>query len=190
MLKRVVAGGGEARMPLADQYMLIFEAQKQPASLDPLIPHGVTVRVSITNAFNTVMQRYFHGCHERGRNICYFKPSDRKTGDLWKNTFIDPKTKQRRNYDLYGGKLAGILTQSLCREIFFRVLKDVDEWVDTSAQLTLVGQFHDEIVVDYKPGVVSLDTSKLGLKSIMSDAGMMSSFPLEADIKSDYRYTK
>jgi DNA polymerase len=192
MLKRVVADDSQVRMPLADQYMLIFEAQKQPASLDLLIPHGVTVEMSITNPLQSavVMQRYFHGCHERGRNICYFKPSDRKTGDLWKNTFIDPKTKQRRNYDLYGGKLAGILTQSLCREIFFRVLKDVDEWVDTSAQLTLVGQFHDEIVVDYKPGIVSLDTSMLGLKSIMSDAGMMSTFPLEADIKSDYRYTK
>jgi hypothetical protein len=128
----------------------------------------------------------------RGRNVCYYKPSDRKTGDLWKNNYRDQKTKQIRFYQIYGGKLAGILTQSLCRELFFMVLRQVHEWAKWHSNIELVGQFHDEIVADWQPTVaaLSLPEAKLQLGKMMSDPGPFQSFPLAAEIKDDYRYTK
>ncbi len=127
--------------------------------------------------------------YNRGRNICYYRPSDRKTGDVWRRDFIDPKTKQRRWYEIYGGKLAGILTQSLCREIFFDSLQKVAKWVADEPQLKLVGQFHDEIVLDWRPGPLTLDQTKEQLYRYMSEC-VIPSFPLDADIKDDYRYIK
>ena len=47
-----------------------------------------------TRTATPFLTRYFHGCYMRGRNVGYYKPSERKTGDLWKNHFTDPKTKQ------------------------------------------------------------------------------------------------
>lgn len=135
------------------------------------------------------MRRIFHGVYERGRSLCYYKPSERKTGDLWTNHFTDPKTKQVRFYSIYGGKLAGILTQSLCRQLFFSVLAEVSGWASHRENVEVVGQFHDEIVLDWKPGTTSLDMTKLELNSMMTRCEL-TGFPLEADIKHDYRYTK
>jgi hypothetical protein len=127
----------------------------------------------------------------RGRNVGYYKPSDRKTGDVWTNHFTDQKTKQVRFYELYGGKLAGILTQSVCRQLFMQCLANTSRWCrTTSGQVQLVGQFHDEIVLDWQPGVISIPTAEHNLARYMSNPGAMFSFPLEADIKHDYRYTK
>ena len=51
--------------------------------------------------------RVIHGAHMKGRNVGYWKPSERKTGDLWVDVFTNPKTKQVQPYTVYGGKLAG-----------------------------------------------------------------------------------
>lgn len=150
-----------------------------------------SLRVSVYDARgNPFLMRYFHGCYTRGRNVCYFKPSSRKTGDLWRAWYMDPKTKQRRYYELYGGKLAGILTQSFCRELFMHVLVEVNQWCQGNPQLKLIGQFHDEIVVDRCPGGYSRDSTVLKLRELMSDPFVAKSFPLAADVKFDYRYTK
>jgi hypothetical protein len=150
-------------------------------SIEMLVHHPVA---------GTLLKRYFHGCYRRGRNVAYHKPSDRKTGDLWKNHYVDPKTKQVRFFELYGGKLAGILTQSLCREIFMRAAVSVAQWCEQSNQLQLVGQFHDELVVDWMPGILSSVVAEEDLKVRMSDAAPMKSFPLAAEVHSDYRYIK
>ena len=58
-------------------------------------------------------------------------------------------------------------------------------------QLTVIGQFHDEIVVDWVPGRLGLSQAKQNLQEIMSTAPhWVPSFPLDADIKSAYRYIK
>jgi hypothetical protein len=103
---------------------------------------------------------------------------------------VDPKTSQDRLYELYGGKIAGILTQSLCREIFFTCLKNVHRWVSPLVgQVAVIGQFHDEIVLDWTPGGTNLDQVKAVLEMCMSTS-TLPGFPLAADIKSDYRYIK
>jgi DNA polymerase bacteriophage-type len=153
-----------------------------------------------------ILQRVFHGCYTRGRNICIYKPSERKTGDAWTSHFIDPKTKKVRFYDIYGGKLAGILTQSMCREMFFFALHRLDMDLKAVANAKIVGQFHDEIVVDWVPPQVgvdfpqedpieyyglSYDATLILVKDAMTRvSAQFKGFPLEADIKSGYRYIK
>jgi DNA polymerase len=138
------------------------------------------------------LRRFFHGCYVHGRNVRYYRPAERKTGDLWKDTFRHPKTKQILHYELYGGKLAGILTQSFCRELFYQVLEEVDVWCRNHDEIRLVGQFHDEIVLDWRPSDFgfTLESTTTKLQQLMSDPGVVKSFPLAAEIKSDYRYTK
>lgn len=175
-----------------DGLVLWVSPTDTPESLKVQHPGAVSIVMSIEIAKDgTFLTRFFHGCYLRGRDICYYKPSDRKTGDLWRSHFIHPKTKQLTWYKVYGGKIAGILTQSFCRELFFMVLDQVRDWVDHHRdQLSLVGQFHDEIVIDWRPGPLSLDSAKRQFEHIMSDSGRFYSFPLAAEIKSDYRYTK
>jgi len=177
---------------LPDGFVLTMAHITTPVSLLKLHPSAVSVKLEVRDRNGApFLKRYFHGCYVRGRNICYYKPTERKTGDVWKNNFVDPKTKQVRFYELYGGKLAGILTQSFCRELFMQSLANVHRWCETTnGQVRLVGQFHDEIVLDWKPGTRGLEHCKTTLTTLMSDPGKVASFPLAAEIKDDYRYTK
>ena len=138
-----------------------------------------------------VLTRVIHGAHKKGRNIGYWKPSERKTGDLWVDRFTNPKTKQVQAYSIYGGKLSGILTQSLCREVFFDSLRKVHDWAEQYPNVKLIGQFHDEIVVEwyFEPGKPDLPATMLAMKLFMTDS-ILPGFPLDAEIKSDFRYTK
>ena len=136
-----------------------------------------------------MVTRVIHGVHQNGRNIQYWKPSERKTGDLWTDRFTDPKTKQQRKYSVYGGKLAGLLTQSLCREVFFESLARLVPVVDRMDNVKVVGQFHDEIVLEWKPGMYSLDHAVALLEDRMTTT-QLQGFPLGAEVKSAHRYIK
>lgn len=173
-------------------FRLSLQRCDTPASLAAQHPGAQSVMLCVENPdllLRPFLMRKFHGCYMRGRNVGYYKPSDRKTGDLWKNHYTDPKTKQLRFYELYGGKLAGILTQSFCRELFFLVLWQVQAWADRFGH-TVVGQFHDEIVVDWTPGGRSLELTEAEMRRLMSDPGIVTGFPLAAEVKSAYRYIK
>jgi DNA polymerase len=196
---------------LANDLELTFRPITTPASLLKQHPGAQSLVMelwSTVNAYRTypILQRVFHGCYTRGRNICIYKPSERKTGDMWSSHFVDPKTKKVRFYDIYGGKLAGILTQSMCREMFFHALLGLDKDMRGVANAKIVGQFHDEIVVDWVPpqaGVdfpqedpieyygLSYDATKILVEDAMTQvSAQFDGFPLEADIKSGYRYIK
>jgi DNA polymerase bacteriophage-type len=152
----------------------------------------VSLRIQLYLHDNHVMvDRVIHGTRLVGRNIHYWKPSERKTGDLWVDTWMNPKTKRQQPFSVYGGKLSGLLTQSLCREVFFDSLRDVHNRLSPfpGVNVQLVGQFHDEIVLDWAPGAVTLEATKRMLNDCMSRT-ILPEFPLAADIKSDYRYTK
>lgn len=187
------------RLPF-DNLVLKISTIEAPKSLTTQVGRAMkSIEVELSQDGGVILRRFFHGVYNRGKNICYFRPSELKSGDLWKIDYVDQKTKQRRNYSIYGGKLAGILTQSFCREIFFRVLRRVERWVQAYPHIQLVGQFHDEIVLDWKPlrppagsSSMWLDQTKARLEDCMSDPGAIGfpSFPLAADVKHDYRYTK
>lgn len=179
------------RLFLKDGLRLELQSIPAPVSLHHQMKGVRSLQVTLLHGGEVMMKRYFHGVYARGRDICYHKPSERKTGDLWRNGYVNPKTKQFQLFTIYGGKLAGILTQSLCREIFMRCMVDVHEWTQEHVgQVALIGQFHDEMVVDWKPGALSLEDAKRELEGYMSNPGVLVSFPLAADIKDDYRYTK
>lgn len=198
MLQNVVRGASNHEQTLVGggRYYVTVSRCTAPKSL--LEQHGTakSIRIQLSTKDGVVLlNRYFHGCYMRGRNICYYKPSELKGGKLWKQTFTNPKTKQEQFYSVYGGKLAGILTQSFCREIFFWVLREVYSWSKTYGNVTLMGQFHDEMVLDWEDDAnftsgISLFSAKLDLERLMSDPGPFIGFPLAAEIKHDYRYTK
>jgi DNA polymerase I-like protein with 3'-5' exonuclease and polymerase domains len=165
-----------------------------PESLQVQTNHEVTTSLRIAMRLNDstlLFTRVIHGAHLKGRNIGYWKPSERKTGDLWVDRFTNPKTKQVQAYSMYGGKLSGILTQSLCRELFFDSLRAVHAWVGKYPNVKLVGQFHDEIVVEWfpQPGKPNLPQTMEVMRMYMTETHLPG-FPLDAEIKSDFRYTK
>jgi DNA polymerase len=184
-------GSGDARIKHG---RVVITAQPAPQSLrDQTKNQGLlSLRILLILTDGTVMvNRVIHGTHIVGRNIHYWKPSERKTGDLWVDTWMNPKTKRQQPFSVYGGKLSGLLTQSLCREVFFDSLRDVYDRLSPfpGVNVQLVGQFHDEIVLDWSPGAVALESTKAMLNDCMSRT-KLPEFPLAAEIKHDYRYTK
>lgn len=159
-----------------------------PGSLRAMGPKDSLDVLLVAND-GTSFKRYIHGVEQQGRNLTYYKPSERKTGDLWSNSFTDPKTKQTRQFTVYGGKLAGLLTQSLCRELFFQSVKSLESALFTTPNAKIIGQFHDEIVVEWEPGDIGLNSLITKMEAVMSTT-TLPGFPLAAEIKSAYRYIK
>jgi DNA polymerase len=211
LLHKTVDTRAKQTARLANNLELRFKPITTPASLlkqHPCAQSLVMELWSTQKAHNAfpILQRVFHGCYTRGRNICIYKPSERKTGDMWTSHFVDPKTKKVRFYDIYGGKLAGILTQSMCREMFFYALRRLDQDMRGVANAKIVGQFHDEIVVDWVPPQekspfpqedpieyygLDYNTTLTLVKAAMTEVSeQFKGFPLEADIKSGFRYIK
>ena len=72
MLHAVVESGrGHVKWELNDGLYLRFSADTPPSSLTKINPNSVTVCMQIVDSddHHTVLARYFHGCHRRGRNI-------------------------------------------------------------------------------------------------------------------------
>lgn len=195
MLQEAVFNGLNAQVrPVGTDMHLHFVLVSAPASLRKQTQEELlSLEILLTNKVSgdAYLKRVFHGVHRRGRNVAFWKPSERKTGDLWRDRYIDPKTKQVRFYEIYGGKLSGILTQSLCREIFMGVaLKVQRQLVAFNPNVTMVGQFHDELVLDWQPGGRTLPYVMEDLHDLMTLAPGLAGFPLDAEIKADYRYIK
>jgi DNA polymerase len=179
---------------LAHGLVLRFTPYDAPASLQKQHPGVRSLRMELygQDGKSFIMERVFQGTYMRGRDVCFYKPSERKTGDLWSNHYRDPKTGQIVFYKLYGGKLTGILVQSMCREIFFIAVHYLYWNLRGVKNARVVGQFHDELVVQWKPSSrYSLDSVKSLVDGAMSYVTPdFAGFPLAADIKQDYRYTK
>ncbi|USH45457.1 DNA polymerase I [Microbacterium phage DoTi] len=182
---------------LAHGLRLDFTPFDPPTSLAKQHAGVRSIRMTLWANHGTefVLERVFQGCYMRGEDVCFYKPSDRKTGDLWRNHYRDPKTGKTVFYKLYGGKLTGILVQSMCRELFFDAMREMFLQFEGIANVTPIGQFHDELVLSWRPvpvqGGFSLDTSMKIMEQIMSTPRpSFAGFPLEGDIKNDYRYTK
>ena len=169
-----------------------FHPSRTPESLHDQDPSAQSFQMIVWKGGTVIMSRVFHGCYLRGRNIGYYKPSSLKGGKPWKNKYVDPKTKRPRFYELYGGKLAGILTQSLCREIFFDSLTHISKRLEAVPNVTIVGQFHDEVVVDWVPaqGQPSLAGVMAILEGSMNHSLTHPELPMGVEVKHAYRYIK
>lgn len=194
----VEEGRREASVSLRDGSLrVMLQRTLTPDSLLLQSPRAATVQMKVLRKTSSgmwvpVLTRTFQGCFMDGNDVCYHKPSELKSGKLWRDTW--EKNGERGRYKLYGGKLTGILTQSFCRELFFDALERVDHWTRNTPNVQLIGQFHDEIVLEWSP-ITTAEDIPLGsaitrLEKEMSDAGPFFDFPLVADVKHDYRYTK
>lgn len=181
-MHNVTAAGGDISIK--------FLPCKTPSSLLKMAPGVQSIQMNVWKDRRKIMSRVFHGCYLRGRNIGYYKPSHLKGGRPWKPKYVDPKTKRQRYYELYGGKIAGILTQSMCREIFFESLEVLSSALATYDNVTIVGQFHDEVVVDWVPGRMSMALAIQVMQGAMTNSATHPKLPMGVEVKHDYRYTK
>ncbi|QNN98058.1 DNA polymerase I [Microbacterium phage Fede] len=144
--------------------------------------------------------RFVHGLYFRGPKLCYYKPAENLYGGpLWKATYKHPKLKDQNGkprevyYSIYGGKMAGIFTQSMCREMFFQSLVSLGNLLRDVPNALIVGQFHDEINVDWWPsdedGAWTKEMVQDAMKIAMSTT-VLTGFPLDVDVKSAFRYIK
>lgn len=159
-------------------------------------PGAVSLMIQVILPDGTAyVNRIIHGCYmvqtEQGSKLLYYKPVERLRADgrLWTDEYKHPKTKKMTKYSVYGGKLAGIIVQSLCREMFFDSLAQLRIMLSDVPNAQIVGQFHDEIAVDWQPGPVSKEEVERRMEVAMSTT-VLDDFPLTADIKSAYRYIK
>ena len=170
-----------------------FQPTGTPGSLIDQMRDALSIRMDVWKNGACILSRVFHGCYLRGRDIHYHKPSHLKGGRPWKQKYTDPKTKRQVYYKLYGGKLAGILTQSLCREIFFDSLAEISSKLHGCRNVALIGQFHDEVVVDWWPGS-GMDMALPEVMNVLRDAMSYSEkhprLPMGVEVKYDHRYTK
>ena len=141
-----------------------------------------------------LVNRVIHGCYFKGNSLCYYKPEEQyRGGQLWSplNKTASQKAKKDVLLTIYGGKLAGILTQSLCRELFYDSMKALAHMLVNVPNAVMVGQFHDEIAVEWWPD--ENGASKEVVIGMMERAMTMCrlpGFPLTAEIKSAHRYIK
>ena len=185
--------GNEVSVSLAEgKFFLEFNLGPIPPSLSAQHPGARTLVLSLQYPDKSViMARVIQGLYLRGRDVCYYKAGETIGGQPWKAFYMDPKTKERKFYKIYGGKLAGILTQSFCRELFFESLRKISTAADQIG-ITVVGQFHDEIVINWNPSIARLPLQQTmeWVQHFMTYSDKFPDFPLAAEIKYDYRYTK
>jgi hypothetical protein len=197
-LKAVIEGSATRSVrDMGYDLEISFKHITTPESLRTQHPGAQSVLMTVFNQNDIFLERTFHGCYMRGGNVGYYKPTDLLSGDPWKNHYRHPTTKEIVFFTLYGGKLAGLLTQSLCRQVFFESLSALSGKVQHVGNVKLIGQFHDEIVMEWQPETfdvdqpftIPLDEAMARMESAMTTT-QLRGFPLVADIKHDHRYTK
>ena len=176
---------------LANHIAVMIAPIATPESLQQIHPGARSLKVVMYVSDKLFLSRVFRGCYLRGRDIIFYKASSKVNGPLWTDTYVNPKTKLLTYHKVYGGKLTGILIQSMCRQVFFNSLSLLSQALDGTCT-PIVGQFHDEIVVDWNPQRSHLNLQQLIkiMHECMSDPGPLKGFPLEADIKHAHRYIK
>ena len=185
-------------------------AEKHPGST------SLCIRLYQPGNDEAIVTRFVHGVYQVKSNnrtgLAYYKATE-TLGEkgLWSD--INETATQKANQGkakgakrvsvkntIYGGKLAGILTQSLCRELFFVALAELAERLKGVANANIIGQFHDEVVTEWAPPgfelkdwevqeMVTAEQLKTIMHEVMSHT-FLEGFPLDAEIKHAHRYIK
>ncbi|QYC53780.1 DNA polymerase I [Microbacterium phage EugeneKrabs] len=170
-------------------------------SIQEVEPGAMSLCLQILVDGKPYVTRFVHGAHFRKGKLCYYKPA-KSLGPkgLW--LVVDETRSAKKSaelgyevelyYSIYGGKLAGIFTQSLCRELFFDSLMNLRELMKDCPNAVICGQFHDEINVDWWPmeGGWSKEDVKSAMHQAMTNVLVLREFPLDVEVKSAYRYIK
>lgn len=199
-LHKAMKVGRIAQVTLANEMFMMSETKPSLPSIQEIHPGTVDVYLTVFSRSSEVyFTRVFRGMYERDGQLCYYRSSSSVNGPLWVKDMPDKKNpRKRKRYTIYGGKLAGILTQSLCREIFFNSMDRVSHEFSHVDNVKMVGQFHDEMVLEWSPpdclssrfkNQLSLEETTNSFKSLMSTTHL-ENFPLVTDVKMSHRYIK
>lgn len=186
--------GVSVDMPASSYVTIYFNKMPAPQTVRKQKHNAVNIEMTISfidqEGVRHQTYRTFVGCYLQGTEIRYHKPSGTKTGPVWRDYYID-KNGNRQSLKLYGGKLTGIVTQSFCRELFFYVANGLEASLSRFPNMELIGQFHDELVVEWRPHKEGEDLygAEMRLAAAMSK-NPIPGFPLTAEVHSDYRYIK
>ena len=196
-LSRIGVSLHPSRVQLSHGYFVEFISVETDPTIKTVVSAARDIEMTVCNDRGAqIFTRIFRGVYERNGDICYMKPSPLKSGPLWQTHWT--KNGQRGPHKLYGGKLTGILVQSLCREVFFNSLVNLQGYLQHLPYAKIVGQFHDEIVVEvdcHEAALEGLSAAEaiVEVKRKMRVAMTKSSlpgFPLDAEIKGAHRYLK
>ena len=210
-LREVIATRTNARRTLGNGLTLEITPFTLP-SVSKVAPGSVSlcIKIYLPTAGEPFVVRFIHGAEMfvGGKGISYHKPAETLREDgLWGKiswSRINKTATQKANQGnkgkrkivlntIYGGKLAGILTQSFCREMFFGSAVTLVDKIKPYPNVKLVGQFHDELNVEWvpseEPNALELDQAIYIVEEAMSKT-TVPGFPLAADVKSAYRYIK
>lgn len=116
-----------------------------------------TLEVCLNFQGKPIFARLWHGVRieedgEGRKEITYAVAEEKKTATtMWKRL-----TSDGQKFRLYGGKLTGTLIQSLARELYFYQLTQLQSVMGGSST-QIIGQLHDEVVCEWKPGGFGLD---------------------------------
>ena len=203
----MVAGGTTRQFSLAYGQKVRITPFTLP-SVAAIHPGSTSLCIQILHAKSNepYVTRFIHGAYLLEKGIAFYKPAERLSEGkgLWSN--VNKAATQKANQGkkpgekrvtvlntIYGGKLTGILTQSLCREMFFDSVEILHQALleEGVTNARIIGQFHDEIVVDWWPekNGHSLEAVKDIMNGAMSYT-VLPGFPLVSEIKSAYRYIK
>lgn len=157
------------------------------ASIEEIKRGTRDVTVQLTWETGT-LTRVFRGMYVFFNKLVYHKPVSATTKALWQDWFVDSEGNRQKN-TIWGGKLAGILTQSFCRELFMEAYRMLIPITVSDSNISVIGQFHDELVMDWVPGKASLESAVSILRTCMNAVGPIQ-LPINSSIKHDYRYVK
>ena len=210
-LREAIATRTNAKRTLGNGLTLEITPFTLP-SVSKVAPGSVSlcIKIYLPTAGEPFVVRFIHGAEMfvGGKGISYHKPAETVREDgLWGKiswSRINKTATQKANQGnrgkrkivlntIYGGKLAGILTQSFCREMFFGSAVTLVDKIKPYPNVKLVGQFHDELNVEWvpseEPNALELDQAIYIVEEAMSKT-TVPGFPLAADVKSAYRYIK
>ena len=200
LLKDAVHGGMTLQASIGNGLSVRVSPFSLP-SIEAIHPGALSLCIQILVDGEPYVTRFVHGCYFRENRLCYYKPVERLGGKgLW--TTIDETRSAKLSaeagepvtayFSIYGGKLAGILTQSLCRELFFDSARELKRLFEHHGVTNAVmcGQFHDEINVDWTPGEHSEEFVMTLVRQAMKTVRVLRNFPLDVEVKSATRYIK
>ena len=202
LLKDSVMSGMSLSAPIGNGLSVKISPFSLP-SIQDVQAGAMSLCMQILANGKPLVTRFVHGAHFRGNKLCYYKPA-KNLGPkgLW--LVVDETRSAKKSaelgrevevhYGIYGGKLAGIFTQSLCRELFFDSLMNLRDLLKQHGVTNAVicGQFHDEINVDWWPEEVGHTKEFVVnlMKEAMTNVKVLKTFPLDVEVKSAYRYIK
>lgn len=176
--------------PPSKNYHVLFDAQPERQEMNNATGTKILTMSLFKSDGTKIFTRMWRGAYltrsKFGDEVVYHKsPSAPNMNKLWTDYVIDPDTKRRIYNKLYGGKLTGVLVQSMARELFFKMVSDIA--IQLPPNCLMVGQFHDEVVLDVPLDMT--DYIERRVVEIMSSSSYPM-LPIGCEVKHAYRYIK